>query len=338
MNAVVLEKPGILRTTALDPVGPPGPNDALVRVRRVGVCGTDLHAFRGIQPFFTYPRILGHELGVEVLDAGPNPEGLKAGDRCAVEPYLYCGRCVACRRGKTNCCASLKVLGVHVDGGMREQLVIPTSNLHKSDTLSFDQLALAEMLCIGMHAVSRAALGPDDALLVLGAGPIGLSAIEFARLAGIPVSVMDINEKRLAYCRDALKMKHCLGASADPVAQVRDHHRGDLPTVVMDCTGNPQSMMSAFDYAAPGGKLVFVGLFTGEVTFDDPSFHRKEMTLISTRNAAGRDFRRVLRLMESGMIDVDRWITHRIPYTVVAGELPAWIESGVEFRKAVIEW
>lgn len=325
----------------LGPVGPPGPNEAVVRVRRVGVCGTDLHAFRGNQPFFTYPRILGHELGVEILEIGANDLGLKAGDRCAVEPYLYCGRCVACRRGKTNCCANLKVLGVHVDGGMREQIVVPASNLHKSETLSFDQLALTEMLGIGLHAVQRASLRPEDTLLVLGAGPIGLAVIEFARLAGLEVSVMDVNEKRLAYCRDTLKIAHCLNGEGDPMAQLRDlpqGHQGELPTVVMDCTGNPQSMMAAFRYVAPGGKLIFVGLFTGEVTFDDPSFHRVEMTLMSSRNSTAHDFRRILRLMESGVIDAGRWVTHRIPYTGVADHLPGWIQSGVEFRKAIVEW
>ncbi|HEV2417454.1 MAG TPA: alcohol dehydrogenase catalytic domain-containing protein, partial [Terriglobia bacterium] len=210
MNAVILEKPGLFRIDSLDPVGPPGPNEAVVRVRRVGICGTDLHAFHGQQPFFTYPRILGHELGVEILEIAANDFGLKAGDRCAVEPALYCGRCIACKRGKTNCCANLKVLGVHVDGGMREQLIVPAANLHKSETLSFDQLALTEMLGIGMHAVERASFSPDDTLLVLGAGPIGLSVIEFARLRGLAAAVMDINEKRLAYCRDTLKIAHCL--------------------------------------------------------------------------------------------------------------------------------
>ncbi|HEV2499743.1 MAG TPA: zinc-binding dehydrogenase, partial [Terriglobia bacterium] len=170
------------------------------------------------------------------------------------------------------------------------------------------------------------------------AGPIGLSVIEFARLRGLAAAVMDINEKRLAYCRDTLKIAHCLNGAGDPPAQLRALYKGELPTVVMDCTGNPQSMMNAFHYLAPGGKLIFVGLFSGEVTFDDPSFHRNEMTLMSSRNSTGDDFRRVLRLMESGVIDVDRWITHRIPYTGVASELPAWIQSGVEFRKAIVEW
>mgnify|MGYP001149496030 CR=1 FL=1 len=139
-----------------DGTGSPSPDipigHALVRVKHVGICGTDWHAYRGRQPFFTYPRILGHELGV-VVEAVNDPESsLKSGDRCAVEPYLNCGRCVACRRGKTNCCVSLQTLGVHTDGGMREQIVIPVAKLHRSAALSIEQLALVEMLGIGAHA------------------------------------------------------------------------------------------------------------------------------------------------------------------------------------------
>ncbi|MGH9351803.1 MAG: zinc-binding dehydrogenase [Terriglobia bacterium] len=167
---------------------------------------------------------------------------------------------------------------------------------------------------------------------------MGLSVIEFARLAGLDVAVMDVNEKRLAYCRNTLKIAHCLNGDGNRIDHLRELHQGELPTVVMDCTGNPESMMSAFRHVAPGGKLIFVGLFTGEVTFDDPSFHRNEMTLMSSRNSTGQDFRRILRLMESGVIDVSRWVTHRIPYTGVANHLPQWIQSGVEFRKAIVEW
>ncbi|MGH7867785.1 MAG: alcohol dehydrogenase catalytic domain-containing protein, partial [Candidatus Dormibacteraceae bacterium] len=246
MKAVVLEKPGQLELRNVNEVDGPKPDEALVRVHRVGICGTDLHAFRGNQPFFSYPRILGHELGVEVLEVGNNDNGLKAGDRCALEPYLNCGHCIACRRGKPNCCVELKVLGVHLDGGMQEVLSVPARKLHKSDGLSFDQLALTEMLGIGMHAVDRAALLPDDVLLVVGAGPIGLAVIEFARLAGLEITVMDLNERRLAYCRDILKIERCINASRDPVAQLQELHHGELPTVVFDCTGSQESMTNAF--------------------------------------------------------------------------------------------
>src|SRR5947199_4307593 len=180
MQTIVLEKPGslTLADTAAPTDVPPG--HAMVRVRRVGICGTDLHAYRGRQPFFSYPRILGHELGVEVIALGDGDTfGLKKGDRCTVEPYLNCGKCIACRRGKTNCCASLEVLGVHTDGGMRERIRVPVSKLHPSETLTLDQLALIETLGIGAHAVDRAKVEAGEFVLVIGAGPIGLAVMQF---------------------------------------------------------------------------------------------------------------------------------------------------------------
>lgn len=338
MKAVVLEKAGRLRVSDVEAPETWGQGEAVIRTRRVGICGTDLHAFRGNQPYFTYPRILGHELGVEIIKIGENGAGLKEGDRCAVEPYINCGHCIACRQGKTNCCANLEVLGVHRDGGMQEQLVIPISKLHKSDSLSFDQLALAEMLGIGLHAVERASLRPEDTLLVIGAGPIGLAVIEFVRLTGMEVAVMEINEKRLAYCRDTLRVANCINPAAGPPVLLHRLMGGELPTVVFDCTGNPESMMNAFRYVAPGGKLIFVGLVAGDLTFNDPFFHSREMTLYSSRNSTGQEFHRILRLMESGVIDVERWITHRVPYTAVADHLPRWMNSDHEFRKALVEW
>ena len=224
MLQITLEKPG--HFTATDgPAPTPAPGEALVRVHRIGVCGTDLHAFAGKQPFFNYPRILGHELGVEVIDPGADPHGLKAGDRCSVEPYLNCGRCIACRRGKPNCCAELKVFGVHADGGMRPVFAVPARKLHKSTTSSaYDQLALVETLGIGAHAVERAGLKPDDFVLVIGAGPIGLSVIQFVQLSGATLAVMDVSESRLEFCRKHLfGVKHTLGAGPDAAAQLKAH-------------------------------------------------------------------------------------------------------------------
>ena len=174
MQTIVLETPGSFTQVDRPDAPGPGPGEALVSVRRIGICGTDLHAFRGRQPFFQYPRVLGHELGVEVLAVGEGVEAICPGDRCAIEPYLNCGKCIACRHGKTNCCASLQVLGVHTDGGMCERLIVPASKLHKSLTLTLDQLALVETLGIGAHAVDRAALMAGEVVLVIGAGPIGL--------------------------------------------------------------------------------------------------------------------------------------------------------------------
>src|SRR6187200_130629 len=179
MRTVVLEEPGRLAATSTRPPGGPPRGAALVRVHRVGVCGTDFHAWHGRQPFFTFPRILGHELGVEVLEVGDGVTAVSPGDRCAVEPYLNCGACAACRRGRGNCCERLQVLGVHVDGGMRELLHVPADKLHRSRALNLETLALVETLSVGAHAVARGRPTPSDLVLVVGAGPIGLSVAIF---------------------------------------------------------------------------------------------------------------------------------------------------------------
>jgi len=319
---------------------PPGPgrDEACVRVRRVGVCGTDYHAFRGHQPFFQYPRILGHELGVEIVAVGENSLGLKEGDRCAVEPYLNCGHCIACRQGKTNCCRYLKVLGVHTDGGMCDRLIVPVAKLHKSEVLNLDQLALVETLGIGAHAVSRAALEPGQQALIVGMGPIGLSVAESARQAGAKVIAFDVSAERLNFCRQVLQAPRCLDAGRELLPQLEELLDGDLPTAVFDCTGNAESMRSSFRYVSHGGRLIFVGLFRGDVTFHDPDFHQREMTLISSRNSTGKDFRHIIHLLEAGQIDVLRWITQRASSDTVAEALPQWVAMGSRIVKALIEW
>lgn len=338
MQTLVLDTPGhfSLRT---DPAPPgPGPGEALVRVRRVGVCGTDLHAYRGRQPFFTYPRILGHELGVEILAIGDNPHGLRAGDRCAVEPYLNCGQCIACRRGKPNCCTSLQVLGVHTDGGMREQIIVPAVKLHRSDTLSLEQLALVETLGIGAHAVERAGIEAGEWVLVIGAGPIGLAVLQFVQVAGGVPIVLDINENRLAFCRDRLGAAHTVKADTDAAAAISALTGGDGPTAVFDATGSAASMNAAVNYPASGGRLIFVGLVPADITFGDVEFHRRELTILSSRNATTADFRRIIALMEAGRIDTTPWITHRAPCAEVPACFQGWLDPAAGVIKALVEF
>lgn len=336
MKALVLETPGQLKAISQDLPPAPGRGEALIRVHAIGVCGTDIHAFRGEQPFFSYPRILGHELGVEVLAVGPEVTGLMVGDRCAVEPYFNCGVCPACRRGKTNCCLRLKVFGVHVDGGMREQAIVPAARLHPSARLSYEHLALVEPLGIGMHAVTRAALTPGERTLVVGAGPIGLAVTEFARLAGAEVLVMDVDEGRLAFCRQRWPEVTTIDGRGDPEATLRDLLGEDLPTAVFDATGNPRSMAGAFRYPGQGGRLIFVGLFQGDVTFHDPEFHRRELTLLSSRNALADDFLRIIRAMEDGAIDIAPWVTHRGAFESFIEQFPGWFAPGSGLIKAVV--
>jgi 2-desacetyl-2-hydroxyethyl bacteriochlorophyllide A dehydrogenase len=296
MRQIILEQPGHFATaTVAPPTAPPG--HALVRIHCVGVCGTDLHAFAGRQPFFSYPRILGHELGVEVLDA-PAGANVRRGDRCAVEPYLSCGQCHACRLGRPNCCEKLEVLGVHTDGGMRGLLAVPLATLHRSERLSYDQLALVETLGIGAHAVQRSGLRPGEEALVVGAGPIGLAVVQFALAAGARVRVLDVSETRRAFVK-----RFAVETLAEP--------DGHLAEVVFDATGNPTAMQASFHHVAHGGRLVFVGLVQGNISFNDPLFHRREMTLLASRNSC-HDFPRIMGMIEDGSIDTTPWITHRI--------------------------
>jgi threonine dehydrogenase-like Zn-dependent dehydrogenase len=336
MQAIILEEPGQLRLRAGEEVGTPGVGEALVRIRQVGVCGTDLHAYQGDQPFFTYPRILGHELGVEVLEIGENEQGLSAGSRCAVEPYFHCGQCPACRRGKPNCCLNLQVFGVHIDGGMREYARLPTRYLHPSPTLSFEHLALVEPLAIGAHAVARAQLSKGEQVLVVGAGPIGLAVTQFALLAGAQVMVLDISEQRLRFCQERWPQVTCLHGQGDPLAALRTRGGDDFPTAVFDATGNPHSMRASFSYPGHGGRLIFVGLFQGDVTFNDPDFHKRELTLLSSRNATSADFQRVVAHLEAGRIDLAPWITHRATAETVIEAFPHWFERESGIIKALI--
>jgi 2-desacetyl-2-hydroxyethyl bacteriochlorophyllide A dehydrogenase len=338
MKAIRLEEPRRFATLEVPPPDAPPPGHALVAVHRVGVCGTDLHAYAGNQPFFTYPRILGHELGVEVLAVGEAVSHVAPGDRCSVEPYMNCGTCIACRKGAPNCCTHLQVLGVHTDGGMQERITLPARKLHPSKALTYDQLALVETLGIGCHAVSRAKLVRDEWVLVVGAGPIGLSVIQFAAEAGARVVALDVNAARLSFCGSQLGVAHRIDASKeDALGALQRITAGDLPTAVFDATGNPKSMMGAFQFPAHGGRLVFVGLFQGDVTFNDPNFHKRELTLLASRNALPGDFTRIIQLIEAGRIDTSPWITHRCSLGDVAREFPGWTKPEAGVIKAMIE-
>ncbi len=337
MQTLILQEPGQFVLCNTPAPTAPGPGEALIHVHRVGVCGTDLHAFAGNQPFFSYPRILGHELGVEVLALGSGVSHVRPGDRCAVEPYLNCGRCIACTRGKPNCCRSLNVLGVHSDGGHRARLILPAAKLHPSAVLDFEQLALVETLGIGAHAVARAALQPGENVAVIGAGPIGLAVMQFALAAGARVLAVDVSPGRLAFCRDRLGVTDLVDARNDVVAQLEQLTGGDLPTVVFDATGNLKSMNAAFHYPAQGGRIVLVGLVQADVTFNDPNFHRRELTVLSSRNALPSDFTRIIQLIEGGRIDTRPWITHRAQLAGVPAVFVSWTQPATGVIKAMIE-
>ncbi len=341
MPTLILEAPGRIAIAPDTDPGLPGPGQARVRVHRVGVCGTDYHAYAGKQPMFAFPRILGHEVGVVVESIGAGVTNVAPGDRCAVEPYLACGRCVACRRGKTNCCTAISVLGVHADGAWRPAFILPADHLHPSTTLDCEVLALVETLAIGAHAVARSGATTGERVLVIGTGPIGLSTIPFLQVAGAQVAVMDMSAERLAFAREQFSVTATLqpGATNDETRErIVATCGGEAPTVVIDATGNAASMNAAVTYAAHGGTLVFVGLHQGDVVFKDLDFHRRELTMMGSRNALPEDFRRIIALLEAGRIDTRPWITHRCQAVDLPALLPEWGRPEARCLKGMVSF
>ncbi len=338
MKAIILEQPGQLLLRQIKEPQSVGRGEALVRVRRVGICGTDLHAYAGNQNFFSYPRIMGHELAVEVLALGSDAADVAAGDTCCVLPYLHCGACIACRRGKTNCCTNMQVLGVHIDGGMREQFILPADKLLKAEDLPPEQLALVEMLAIGAHAANRADISPGEEALVIGAGPIGLATAQFALLAGASVTVMEMDAGRLEFCGRALDIERLIDARGDAQAQLASLLGGELPTLVFDCTGSGVSMGGSFDYVAHGGRLVFVGHIKGDIRFSDPLFHSREMTLLASRNATTDDFNWVIDSLRGGKIQLGTWITHYATPDGIVSDFPSWLDPASGVIKAMLSF
>ncbi len=326
MTSLTLTAAKTFEWTRLPEAATPQQGEALVAIRAIGICGTDFSGYLGKMPFIEFPRILGHELGVEVLAVGEGVTHLKAGDRCSVEPYLNCGICHSCLRGSTNCCETLQVLGVHCDGGMRERMILPAHKLHPCNALDFDQLALVETLAIGCHAVNRAQVTTSDDVLIIGAGPIGLTVLEFARAANAPITILELNAAR----RDFVQQHY-------PGVQVVST-LPDAPAfqIIFDATGNPNSMAGALRFARFTGRIIYVGITKEPVLIDDPLFHRRELTLLASRNAVAADFPRILAMIQSGQINTRPWISHRCEFSELPEQMETWLQPESRVIKAVV--
>ncbi len=309
---------------------------AIIKIKRIGICGTDLHAFEGTQPFFNYPRVLGHELSGELV-AFDNAPGFEINESVTFTPYFSCGYCIACRSGNTNCCVSIQVCGVHIDGGMAEYLMVPSHTLLHGEGLSFDELALVEPLAIGAHGIRRAAVTGGEFVLIIGAGPIGLGTMEFAKLRGAKVIALDINEERLNFCREILNVDYTINASSvDVIQQLKDITGGDMPTVVVEATGNLKAINNAFQYLAHGGRYVLIGLQKGDICFSHPEFHKREATLMSSRNATELDFDYVINSIRKGLISPLKYITHRVKFSEAKRDFASWLKPESRVIKAMV--
>jgi len=300
------------------------------------VCGTDLHIYEGSHPFLAYPRIIGHELSGEVVETGPGCS-VALGQQVYVIPYLSCGACVACRRGKTNCCQRIAVLGVHIDGGMADYVCVPEGNVAAADGVTLDQAAMVEFLSIGAHAVRRANPQKGDRILVVGAGPIGVGCMIFAKLRGGSVAALDVRQDRLDFCRDVLGADHTVAAGADTLEKLSQLTSGDFFDIVIDATGKASSMAAGFDYVAHGGTYVLVSVGRDTISFADPKFHARETSLFGSRNATREDFLEVFRAMREGLVPTDALATHRASLEESPARFPEWIKPETGVIKALIE-
>lgn len=335
MDAVVCSSPGRLELVR-KPVPVRGAEEVLIRVRRVGICGTDMHIYRGTQPYLTYPRVMGHEIAGEVAEA-PAGSHFKPGDPVYVMPYLSCGKCSACRKSRPNCCRQIAVLGVHRDGGLAEYLSIPEAFVCSADGVTLDQAAMIEFLAIGAHAVERVEIQRSSRVLVMGAGPIGIAAALFAMNRGGIVTALDSREDRLAVCRDVLKIDSVVTADKHAPERLQELSQGDMFDVVFDATGNREAMEAGFSYVAHAGSYVLLSIVNGNIAFSDPDFHRREMTLLGSRNATLSDFSRVIQAMRDGSVPTQALNTHRVKLGQLADVLPTWMNSATGVIKGIVE-
>lgn len=264
-------------------------------------------------------------------------DGFSVGESVTVIPYFHCGNCIACTQGKTNCCSSLQVLGVHIDGGMREYISVPNEYIVKGQGLSLDELALIEPLSIGAHGVRRAQIQENEFVLVIGAGPIGLGVIEFAKNAKGKVIVMDVNDHRLQFCKDNLQVEYTINPlNQDALEVLKTITHQQMPTVVIDATGNLNAINNALQYLAHSGRYVLVGLQKEAFSFSHPEFHKREATLMSSRNATRSDFEWVMECMQKGLINPATYITHRLSFDEVKERFESLLDPKNGVIKAII--
>jgi 2-desacetyl-2-hydroxyethyl bacteriochlorophyllide A dehydrogenase len=326
MNSLVCSSPFNLEYKQL-PAPELTAGNAIIRIKNICICGTDLHAFEGTQPYFNYPRILGHELSGELVDADAAP-GFNKGDLVTIIPYFNCGDCLACRSGKSNCCSKLRVCGVHIDGGMVEYLSVPSYSLVKAEGLNSQQLAMVEPLAIGAHGVRRAGISTGENVLVMGAGPIGLGAAEFARIAGANVIMLDINEYRLRFAQNQLGIEKVIHAGNENVmTQLELFTNAEMPAIVMDATGNQEVINQGLAYLAHSGRYVLIGLQKKNLEFSHPEFHKRETTLMSSRNATREDFDKVIFSIKNNLLNPTAFVTEWIKFDSVKESIGDWLHS-----------
>jgi 2-desacetyl-2-hydroxyethyl bacteriochlorophyllide A dehydrogenase len=300
--------------------------ELLVQIKNIGICGTDIHAFHGNQPYFTYPRVLGHELSGIIVDAKIENKSL-LGKPVSVLPYLSCGKCNSCLKGKTNCCANLHVMGVHVDGGFREYVSVPVDNIMVGrEETDLEHLSMVEPLSISYHGIMRADILENDWVIIFGAGPIGIGALMFAKSKTNNIILIDINKNRITYCKSILGIEHSFNGNDETLfEEIKELTNGHFADIVIDATGNKKSIQQQLRFLGHGGKWILIGLQREDLHINHPEFHKREATLMSSRNATKHDFKQVMDKIDNKEIDPALLITHTLDFEEVVNSFSSFI-------------
>jgi threonine dehydrogenase-like Zn-dependent dehydrogenase len=331
MKAVTLTGPGQVSVTDIpEPV--PVPEDLLLRVEMVGLCGTDLNSFRGKNPLVTYPRVIGHEIAATVLRGSA---GIPAGTRVTVSPYTSCGYCAACKRGRVNACQFNQTFGVQRDGAMTELLTVPVEKVYPS-SLSFKELCLVEPLTVGVHAADRARVTSDDVVAVYGCGGVGLGAIAGAAFRGATTIAIDLDDEKLetAKAAGAALLIHSLRDNVQE--RLQEFTSGLGPDVVIEAIGLPETFRAAVENVAFTGRVVYIGYAKEPVSYETKLFVQKELDVMGSRNALPQDFREVMAILEAGRFPVDRAVSAIVPLAEAPAILAKWSECPADFTKIMV--
>ena len=316
----------------------PGPGEVLLRVRMVGLCGSDINTYRGRNPLVELPRIPGHEIAATIEAAGEGvPAGFRRGLSVTLSPYTACGTCPSCRRGRPNACRANQTLGVQRDGALTEYIVAPWQKLVEAPGLSLRELCLVEPLSVGFHAAARGRVGEADTVAVLGCGAVGLGAVAGAAFRGARVIAVDIDDTRLAVARKA-GAKESINPSSAPLDQrLRELTAGDGPGVVIEAVGSPPTFRAAVEMVAFTGRVVYIGYAKEPVTYETKLFVQKELDILGSRNALVEDFKDVVRMLTAGRFPVEETISRVVPVESAGEAFADWDRNPAAFTKILVE-
>jgi threonine dehydrogenase-like Zn-dependent dehydrogenase len=334
MKALVIDRPGEARVIDVEPVAA-DPLDATMRIRRIGLCGTDLSTFRGKNPLVTYPRIPGHEVAATLERVPENDLGLVEGMNVTMSPYTSCGKCTACRQGRFNACRCNETLGVQRDGALMSRFSMPLAKLYAAP-LTLDELCLVEPLTVGCHAVARGRVTAADTVAIYGCGGVGLGAVSAAAFRAACVIAIDIDDKKLDIARNS-GARHLINSSREEVhARLQELTDGNGPDVIIEAIGRPDTYRAAVEEVAFTGRVVYIGYAKDHVSYETRLFVQKELDILGSRNALPQDFREVIRMFEQKRFPTEAAISATVPLKEAPGILRAWSENPAAFTKIMI--